>query len=130
VQERWFARAYFAKPAILACLFAFWLLSGLIGLTVGSQEAVAVLTASGMEPGLAAGAVVGGSLADIALALLLLWRPTAARALQGMLLVTGGYLIGGALVRPDLWLDPMGSLLKSIPAAFLALAALTTLDER
>lgn len=47
-----------------------------------------------------------------------------------MLVVTAGYLIGGALVRPDLWLDPMGPLLKSIPAAFLALAALTTLDER
>ena len=54
----------------------------------------------------------------------------AARALQAMLLVTAGYLVGGALVRPDLWLDPMGPLLKSIPAAFLALAALTTLDER
>lgn len=130
VQERWFARAYFAKPAILACLFAFWLLSGLIGLTVGLKDAITVLTASGMDAGLATTAVIGGSLVDIALALLLIWRPTAARALQGMLLVTVGYLLGGALVRPDLWLDPMGPLLKSIPAAFLALAALATLDER
>jgi hypothetical protein len=39
-------------------------------------------------------------------------------------------LLGGALMRPDPWLDPMGPLLKSIPAAFLALAALATLDER
>ncbi|MDO9244994.1 MAG: SDR family oxidoreductase [Phenylobacterium sp.] len=130
VQERWFARTYFAKPAILACLFAFWLLSGLIGLTVGLKDAIAVLTASGMDASLAAGAVIGGSLVDIALALLLIWRPTAARALQGMLLVTAGYLLGGALLRPDLWLDPMGPLLKSIPAAFLALAALAMLDER
>ncbi|WP_426000830.1 SDR family oxidoreductase [Caulobacter sp. DWR1-3-2b1] len=130
VQERWFARAYFAKPAILVCLFAFWLMSGFIGLTVGFEAATAVLTASGMDAGLASGAVIAGSLVDIALALLLIWRPTAARALQGMLLVTAGYLLGGAMVRPDLWLDPMGPLLKSIPAAFLALAALTTLDER
>lgn len=130
VQERWFARAYFAKPAILACLFVFWLLSGLIGLTVGLKDAIAVLTASGMDARLAAGAVIGGSLIDITLALLLIWRPTAARALQGMLLVTVGYLLGGSLLRPDLWLDPMGPLLKSIPAAFLALAALATLDER
>jgi uncharacterized protein YbjT (DUF2867 family) len=130
VQERWFARAYFAKPAILACLFAFWLLSGLIGITVGLKDAIGVLTAAGMNAEIAAGAVVGGSLIDIALALLLIWRPTAALALQSMLVVTAGYLIGGALVRPDLWLDPMGPLLKSIPAAFLALAALTTLDER
>jgi hypothetical protein len=47
-----------------------------------------------------------------------------------MLLVTAGYLIGASLVRPDLWLDPLGPLVKSIPAAFLALAALATLDER
>jgi len=130
VQDRWFARAYFAKPAILVCLFAFWLLSGLTGLTVGSKHAVAILTVSGMHAALANGAVLAGSLIDIALALLLAWRPTTARALQGMLLVTAGYLIGGTLVRPDLWLDPMGPLLKSIPAAFLALAALATLDER
>ena len=130
IQERWFARAYFAKPAILVCLFAFWLLSGLIGLTVGLKDAIAILTASGMDAGLARGAVIGGSLIDIALALLLIWRPTAARALQGMLLVTMGYLLAGTLVRPDLWLDPMGPLLKSIPAAFLAVAALATLDER
>lgn len=130
VQERWFARAYFAKPAILACLFGFWLVSGLIGLTVGFDAAVAVLTASGMPVGPAAGAVICGSLVDIALALMLAWRPTAARALQGMLLVTAGYLIGATLVRPDLWLDPLGPLVKSIPAAFLAIAALATLDER
>lgn len=130
VQERWFARSYFAKPAMLACLFGFWLLSGLIGLTVGFPPAVAVLTASGMDASLATTAVIGGSLVDIALALLLAWRPAAARALQGMLLVTAGYLVGGALARPDLWLDPMGPLLKSIPAAFLALAALALLDER
>ncbi|WP_419254332.1 SDR family oxidoreductase [Caulobacter sp. ErkDOM-YI] len=130
VQERWFARSYFARPAILICLLAFWLLSGLIGLTVGFPQAVSVLTASGMDAGSAIAAVIGGSLIDIVLALLLAWRPTTALALKGMLLVTAGYLIGGALVRPDLWLDPMGPLIKSIPAAFLALAALATLDER
>jgi hypothetical protein len=94
------------------------------------KDAIAILTASGMDAVLARGAVIGGSLIDIALALLLIWRPTAARALQGMLLVTMGYLLAGTLVRPDLWLDPMGPLLKSIPAAFLAVAALATLDER
>lgn len=130
VQERWFARTYFAKPAILLCLFAFWLVSGVIGLTVGMTDAISVLTVSGMASDLAKAAVVGGSIVDIVLALLLAWRPTAAYALKGMLLITAGYLLGGALVRPDLWLDPMGPLLKSIPAAFLALAALSTLDER
>ena len=130
VQERWFARAYFAKPAILVCLFAFWMLSGLIGLTVGFGDAVAILTSAGLDAGLSKALVIGGSLVDIALAIMLRWRRTTALALQGMLLVTAGYLIAGALGRPDLWLDPMGPLLKSIPAAFLAIAALAILDER
>lgn len=130
VQERWFARSYFAKPAILVCLFAFWLLSGVIGLTVGYGDALAVLAEAELPPAIASIFVVTGSLVDIGLALLLAWRPTTARALQGMLLVTAGYLIAGTVVRPDLWLDPMGPLLKSVPAAFLALAALATLDER
>ena len=130
VQERWFARTYFAKPLILACLFAFWLVSGLVGLTAGFGPAVKVLTIAGVAHGLAVGAVVGGSLVDIALALLLAHRRTAGLALKGMILVTAGYLVGGTLVRPDLWLDPMGPLVKSVPAAVLALAALALLEER
>ena len=130
VQERWFARAYFAKPLILSCLFAFWLVSGVIGLTAGFGAAVQVLTVAGVAHGPAVGAVVGGSLVDIALALLLAHRRTAALALQGMLLVTAGYLAGGTLLRPDLWLDPMGPLVKSVPAAVLALGALALLEER
>lgn len=130
VQERWFARAWIAKPLILFCLFAFWLVSGVIGLTAGYAAAVQTLTSVGVDQGLAVGAVVGGSLVDIALALLVAHRRTAGLALKGMLLVTAGYLIGGALVRPDLWLDPMGPLIKSIPAAVLALAALAVLEER
>lgn len=130
VQERWFARAYFAKPLILAVLFAFWMVSGLIGVTVGFAPAVATLTTAGVSQDLAVAAVVGGSVADIVLTLLLAHRRTAGLALKGMLLVTAGYLLGGALVRPDLWLDPLGPLVKSIPAAMLAVAALTTLEER
>lgn len=130
VQERWFARAYFAKPLVLFCLFAFWLVSGLIGLTVGYDAAVKTLTVAGVEAGMATVAVVGGSVVDIALALLLTCRRTASLALKGMVLVTAGYMLGGAVVRPDLWLDPMGPLIKSLPAAVLALAALALLEER
>lgn len=130
VQERWFARAWFAKPLILFCLFAFWLASGVIGLTAGYEAAVKTLTVVGVGEGLAIAAVVGGSAVDIALALLLAHRRTAALALKGMVLVTAGYMLGGTIMRPDLWLDPMGPLIKSLPAAVLALTALAVLEER
>jgi len=130
VQERWFAKSYFLKPTILFTLFGFWFLSGLIGLTAGFDQAVSVLTTAGVGLGPAKAAVIGGGVADIALALLLAFRRTAGAALLGMLALTAGYLVGGALVRPDLWLDPLGPFLKSVPAAVLALAALALLDER
>ncbi|SFK11445.1 SDR family oxidoreductase [Caulobacter sp. UNC279MFTsu5.1] len=130
VQERWFSKSYFLKPTILFTLFGFWFLSGLIGLTAGFDQAVSVLTTAGVGLGPAKAAVIGGGVADIALALLLAFRRTAGAALLGMLALTAGYLVGGALVRPDLWLDPLGPFLKSVPAAVLALAALALLDER
>ncbi|WP_158811477.1 SDR family oxidoreductase [Beijerinckia sp. L45] len=128
VQERWFAKSYFLKPLMLTVLFVFWLLSGLIGLTFGRAAAVAVLV--GVDPHLALGAVVGGSLVDIVLALAVAHRRLAPRALQGMLVVSAVYLVGGSILRPDLWLDPLGSFLKTVPAALLAACALALMDER
>ena len=130
VQERWFARSYFLKPALLATLFLFWLLSGLISLTVSLPQTASVLTAAGLAPLIAQGAVVCASLVDIVLAAAVCFRRTAARALQGMLLVSPVYLIAGTLLRPDLWLDPLGPFLKVIPAMLLAMTALALLDER
>src|SRR5262249_3275819 len=43
VQERWFAKSYFLKPAVLVALAAYWLLSGAIGLTFGWFGAVTTL---------------------------------------------------------------------------------------
>ncbi|RJF88832.1 SDR family oxidoreductase [Oleomonas cavernae] len=130
VQERWFAKAYFLKPAILAALGLFWFLSGLISLAVAFPEAASVLTLAGVSPPLAKGAVIVGAAVDMALGLAVAVRRWARPALQGMLLVSAAYLLGGTLVQPGLWLDPLGPLLKIVPAALLAAAALALLDER
>ncbi|MBB6252698.1 SDR family oxidoreductase [Nitrospirillum iridis] len=129
VQERWFAKSYFLKPAMLAMLSFFWIVSGLIGL-LRVPQAAAVLTAAGLAPGYAAGAVLLGSAADMALGVGVLFRRRTKAALLGMVLVSVVYLAGGTLWRPDLWLDPMGPFLKTLPAAMLALAALAVLDDR
>ena len=129
VQERWFAKAYFVKPALLVGLGTFWLLSGVIGL-VSRAEAVSTLTVVGMPTPLAQLAVVAGALVDIALATSVAFRRSAGHALVGMLLVSAFYLVCGSVVRPDLWLDPLGPFLKVVPAALAAAAALALLDER
>jgi uncharacterized protein YbjT (DUF2867 family) len=130
VQERWFARLYFLKPAILGMLCFYWFLSGIIGLVFSRAEAVSMLTVVGVSPLLAQGAVVSGSVIDIGLALAVAFRRSARWALQGMLLVSAGYLLAGTCLRPDLWLDPLSPLLKILPAGFLACCALAMLDER
>ena len=129
VQERWFACLWLLKPAVLGGLAFFWLLSGLVAL-LNFDAAVAVLTARGASTGLS-GAVVGiGSLVDMALGAGLLVRCTAKWALLGMATTGMAYLAGGTLLAPDLWADPLGPLVKVIPATLLALVALPLLRER
>jgi uncharacterized protein YbjT (DUF2867 family) len=129
VQESWFARLYLLKPIVLATLALFWLASGVVGL-LRLDAAAALLDAAGFDAWAARAAVVAGAVADIALGLLALHRRSARVALLGMLAVTAAYLAGATLWRPDLWLDPLGPLVKSIPAALLAVTALATLEDR
>ena len=130
VQERWFAQAYLVKPLAIAILALFWLASGAIGLTVGGAKAVGLLTGAGFSAPLAEASVLSGSAVDIALAVLISFRRTARLGCLGMIAVTAAYLAAASLWLPDLWLDPLGPLVKSVPAAMLALAVLALMDER
>jgi len=129
VQERWFARLYFVKPLTLVCLAAFWAISGVVGLRQ-MASAEALLTRAGFAPQAAQACVSGGSLVDLLLASLVCFRRSAPTALRGMIVVTLAYLAGASVWAPTLWSDPLGPLVKSVPAAFLALAALAMMDER
>jgi uncharacterized protein YbjT (DUF2867 family) len=129
VQDRWFARLYFLKPLALIVLAAFWIGSGVIGL-ISLLQAAEQLGLAGFSPGLAREVVEAGAAVDIALGLMVCVRQTARLALKGMIVVTLAYVAGAALWRPDLWLDPLGPMLKALPGAVLALAALAILDDR
>jgi uncharacterized protein YbjT (DUF2867 family) len=129
VQERWFARLYFVKPVVLATLAGFWAASGVFGL-VQHAAAASLLTGAGLSPATAGALVIGGGALDLVFAALVCFRPTARLGLQAMILVTFAYLAGASLWLPQLWSDPLGPLVKSVPAAILALAALAIRDER
>lgn len=129
VQERWYARLYFLKPLALTGLAIFWIASGVIGLASRSA-AIAQLTDAGFSFDVANFIVLAGACVDIALGLLVCLRRTARAALKGMVLITLAYLAGATLWRPDLWADPLGPLVKTAPAAVLALAALAMMDDR
>jgi len=117
------------KPAVIAVLSLFWLASGLIGL-LELGAATSILTERGFNHGLATTAVLAGSFVDIILGFLMMARSTHRAAAIGMVAVTFGYLAAGSIFAADLWLDPLGSFVKTIPGVMLALVALAVSDER
>lgn len=128
-QERWFARLYLLLPLAVATLSLFWIASGLIGLA-RSSAAQALLTDRGVSESLAGIVVIGGSGVDLLLGMAVLVRPWARSACLAMVAVAVVYLAGGTVFAPDLWSDPLGPLVKVVPAIVLALTASALLDER
>ncbi len=129
VQERWFARLWLVKPVLLACLSIFWLVSGVIGL-IRQVEAADVLVSHGVPGNFAHLSVLAGSAADILVGAAVVVRPFARRALLAMIAITLFYLAAATLLVPELWLAPLGPLVKTIPTLCLVLVALAVLDER
>jgi uncharacterized protein YbjT (DUF2867 family) len=130
VQERWFARLHLLKPVIVLSLVVFWAASGLIALTVAFGAAVQILTSHGFPTPLAQAVTVASSLVDITVGLLIAHRRTCRMGLLAGIAVSIGYMAGAALITPDLWLEPLGALVKTGPAVVLMLVALAVLDER
>ena len=130
VQERWFARLYGLKALVFTMLVLFWLVSGLVALTVSFEAATAILIGLGLPVGLAKGATVLTSLLDIQIGTMIATRRTARLGLWAAIALSLVYVLGSILFDPDLWLDPLGSMVKTLPAILLALVALALLDER
>lgn len=129
VQERWFARLWLLKPLVFGVLSLFWLVSGIVGL-IRQDAAADILVSHGLSPALALGTVLAGSVADVVVGAAILVRSFARAALMGMIAITLGYLSAATMLAPDLWLDPLGAMVKAIPALCLVLVALAILDER
>jgi uncharacterized protein YbjT (DUF2867 family) len=129
IQDKWFARLYLIKPIIFTTLPAFWIGTGVISLTLGYPSGVDLMRSTGA--GFLSGpAVAAGALADIAVGVGIAWRPLTRHALYGALALSLFYAAAGTMFRPDLWIEPLGPLLKIIPIIVLHLVALAILDER
>lgn len=127
--DRFAARLGLIMPLTVATLFLFWLLSGVIGL-LRIDEAAATLIKAGWSSGMASASVILWSVIDIALAGLLMMRKHAVKACIAMAIVSGIYLVAGTVVTPELWIDPLGPLVKIVPAMILAIAGTAMLGER
>lgn len=130
VQERWFAYLYLAKPLVIASLAVFWVVSGLIALTVAFGAATTILTTHGIPlvPAKLVTAVSSGAYIVIGAAIAV--RRSCRSGLIAGISLSLFYMFGGAILAPDLWIEPLGALVKTAPAIVLMLIALAIVDDR
>ena len=130
IQEKWFARLYLLKGLVLGSLAAFWILSGLLPLTVSFQDAIAILTKHGLPEELAQPVAIASSLADIAIGAAIAVKKTCRAGLLAGIVLSLCYLVGATIVAPDLWIGPLVALVKTVPAILLMFVGLATLESR
>jgi len=127
-QERVYARVQLVFPVLVLIMAFFWIASGVIG--IWQTEAAMVVLRDSLSPTLAKTAVIGGGVADIAVGLAVLYRPLLRFACFAAIVVSLGYLVGGTVLTPHLWADPLGVFVKVFPGIGLALAVASIAEER
>jgi len=130
IQDKWFARLFLVKALVIASLVLFWVASGFIALVLSFPATKAILAEHGFPRGLVAPFAAITSLMDISVGVLTAFRRTCAIGLVAGIFVSLGYMGGTAIFTPDLWLEPLGALVKTGPAIVLMLVALLMLDNR
>ena len=130
IQDKWFARLFLIKALVIASLVVFWIASGFIALVISYDAAAAILTSHAFPPALVAPVTILTSLMDMTIGVLIAFRRTCAAGLIAGIAASLGYMLGAAILTPDLWIEPLGALVKTGPAIVLMLVALLTLDNR
>lgn len=130
VQGRWHARLYFLAPAVRLVLALMWLASAWLGLAHGADETHRVVSALGLAPGWEDPLRIGASMADIGLAALVLFDSRGRLATLAQVLVIAGYTVVIGWALPQLWLEPLGPLLKNLPILTLVLVHGAIADSR
>lgn len=127
VQDLWHARLYFLKPIVILCLAVFWIASGAIAL-LNPTPAIKLLSFTGFSS--PSFLLYATSALDILLGVGILFRSFARTSILLMLATSISYLVAATIFLPELWLDPIGPLIKVIPSIILSLIALSILEER
>jgi uncharacterized protein YbjT (DUF2867 family) len=130
IQDKWFARLFLIKALVIASLAMFWIASGFIALVISFPATKAILISHGFSPKVAAPFAAVTSLVDITIGFLIAFRRSCAAGLIAGIVLSLGYMAGTAILTPDLWIEPLGALVKTGPAIVLVIVALLTLDNR
>ena len=93
-------------------------------------EAAAQLLENTLPVDAAIALVLLGAVADIVIGVALLIRPLMRIACTASILLTLAYCAGAAVFAPHLWADPLGPMVKTVPALGLALAVMAAGESR
>jgi hypothetical protein len=130
VQDRWHTRLYFLGPLLTAALALLWLGSGIAGLLARPAELAVIGSALGLTQASARAVAVAFSVLDLAIgAMLAVGRGGRRLGLVQMVLI-GAYTAGLGIIKPSLWIDPYGALLKNIPILVAVAIWTALLDDR
>ena len=130
VQERWFSRLFLLKPLVVSGLAAFWAASGLVALTIAFGPAAKILADHGIPPRLADLITITTAVLDLIVGPAIAWQRTHRVGLQAGIALSLAYMAGATVVAPELWIDPLGPLVKTGPAIILMAVALAIADDR
>jgi hypothetical protein len=130
VQEKWFAHLYLLKALVLISLIVFWCVSGIIALAVAFNASSAILVAHGFSQSMANALTATSSVLDISVGIAIANRRTCRAGLLGGIAVSLFYMAGAVVLAPDIWLEPLGALVKTFPAIVLMIVALAILPDR
>src|SRR5690606_32893683 len=106
-------------PAIRAMLILLWLASAWLGFVHGGEATRDLVASLGLPAAAADPLRIGASLADIAVAALVLSDRKARWSTIVQIGLIAGYTVVIGLALPHLWLDPLGPLIKNLPLLLL-----------
>lgn len=131
VQDRWHARLYFLKPALRVVLALFWVATGILSVTpAGRALGARLLEPAGWPGPWIESAIVAAGVVDAVLGLALLLRVRVRLTVGLQIGLTLAYLAVLSWAASELWLDPLGPLIKVLPILALSLAVLAIERER
>ncbi len=114
VQDRWHAKLFLLQPFIWFLLCFIWFVSAISGFTAQTEQFSPILSTVGFPDSWHFSLVMLTSILDLVLAATLLTRYKEELTLWLMLISTLGYSALLGLMAPELWLDPLGGLLKNL----------------
>jgi uncharacterized protein YbjT (DUF2867 family) len=130
IGEKWFARLYLLKALAIAGLVVFWCASALIALLPAYPAAVAILTSHGYSETQAQAMTIASGTIDFLVGAAIAVRRTNRGGLWAGIAVSLFYMLAAALLTPDIWIEPLGALVKTFPAIILMLVVLAVADDR